>query len=114
MYVFSENVCFKVKGKAVLSTLVMDDDTTVMPHLREICPELKKASDREHVMKNFSKELFSLAKSYKVTTSVVYYFQKLFQVIGHDSFLDFNVVPKYTLKMSSTRGCRMEVWNGSM
>ena len=83
-------------GKAVLSTLIMDDDSTVMPHLRDICPDLKKASDRNHVVKNFSKELFTIAKSCKVTTSVVYYLQKLFQVMGNDNFLDFNVLSKYT------------------
>ena len=52
--------------KAVVKTLIGDDDTTAFNRARqEVCPTMEKVSDKNHVKKNISSQLYNLKPKYK-------------------------------------------------
>ncbi|XP_070538438.1 uncharacterized protein [Ptychodera flava] len=66
--------------KNYIGTIIMDDDTTTIHHLRDkIDSKIEKQSDRNHVRKVLGNNLFELQKSHKLLTNkVIKYLQKCF------------------------------------
>ncbi|XP_070542849.1 uncharacterized protein [Ptychodera flava] len=66
--------------KNYIGTIIMDDDTTTIHHLRDkIDSKIEKQSDRNHVRKVLGNNLFELQKSHKLLTNkVIRYLQKCF------------------------------------
>ena len=52
--------------KAVVKTLIGDDDTTALNRARhEVCATMEKVSDINHVKKNISSQLYNLKPKYR-------------------------------------------------
>ena len=69
----------KNKGLAVKKITMDDDCTTFIRAKRSISDELTKSSDKNHVTKNFTNELYKLREKNKsLTIKTVKYFTKCF------------------------------------
>ena len=54
------------KRKAIVTTLIGDDDTTAFNRAKqEICPTMEKVSDKNHVKKNVTSQLYKIKPKFK-------------------------------------------------
>jgi len=67
-----------VDEKTTVGTIIMDDDSTTFKRLKTLLPEVTKRTDKNHVKKNFVKQLYAVSTKQKMTTDTINYFAKCF------------------------------------